>query len=339
MMKAAILREFKQPLTIEDIPKPEPGPDEVLIKVEAAGVCHSDLHIAEGDWPQLAAIVKRPIVLGHEVVGRVVKRGAEVKDLDIGDRVGVPWIYWSCGKCEICKEGNENLCTSQMITGATVDGGFAEFIKAKSSHATSVPASLAPEEAAPLFCAGVTVYRALKKAQIVPGQRAAIFGVGGLGHLAVQIAAAFGAEVWAVDVDDSKLEFASKLGAHRVLNAASSEVVKELRKAGRVHAAVVTSAAKPAYDSAFSSVRQGGTLVVVGLPAEPLTFPAIMMAATETKIIASSVGTREDLRQVLDLAASGKLSSRTQTRPLDQINEVFEDMRKGRITGRVVVKA
>src|SRR5262249_45079163 len=209
MMKAAILREFKQPLTIEDIPKPEPGPDEVLIKVEAAGVCHSDLHIAQGDWPQLAAIVKRPLVLGHEVVGQVVMRGAAVEHPDIGDRVGVPWIYWSCGECEICKEGNENLCTSQMITGGTVDGGFAEFIKAKGSHATRVPSPLAPEEAAPLFCAGVTVYRALKKAQIVPGQRVAIFGVGGLGHLAVQIAVPFGAEVWPVALDDTNPEFPS----------------------------------------------------------------------------------------------------------------------------------
>jgi propanol-preferring alcohol dehydrogenase len=339
MMKAAILREFKQPLSLEDVPKPEPGSDEVLIKIEAAGVCHSDLHIAEGDWPQLAAIVKRPLVLGHEVVGRVVKIGAEVKQLEVGDRVGVPWIYWSCGECEICKEGNENLCPSQKITGATVDGGFAEYIKAKASHATKVPTPLASEEAAPLFCAGVTVYRALKKAQISPGQRAAVFGIGGLGHLAVQIAVAFGAEVWAVDVDDGKLEFASSLGADHVVNATSSEVVKELRKIGRVHAAIVTSAAKAAYDSAFASVRQGGTLVAVGLPAEPLSFPAIMMAATEIKIMASSVGTREDLRQVLEMAASGKLRCKTELRPLEQINDVFEDMRKGRITGRVVVKA
>jgi propanol-preferring alcohol dehydrogenase len=338
-MKAAILREFKQPLNIEDIPRPEPGPGEVLIKIEAAGVCHSDLHIAEGDWPQLAAIVKRPLVLGHEVVGRVVKTGPEVKSLEVGDRVGVPWIYWSCGECEICKDGNENLCPSQIITGGTVDGGFAEFIKAKASHATKVPTPLTSEEAAPLFCAGVTVYRALKRAEIKHGQRTAIFGVGGLGHLALQIAVAFGAEVWAVDVDDHKLEFAKQLGAHHVINAATSEVVKELRKVGRVHTAVVTSAAKAAYDSAFSSVRQGGTLVVVGLPAEPLTFPAVMMAATEIKIIASSVGTREDLRQVLEMAASGTLRCKTETRPLDQINEVFEDMRRGRITGRVVLKA
>lgn len=337
-MKAAILREFKQPLTIEDIATPEPDPDEVIIKIEAAGVCHSDLHIAEGDWPQLAAIVKRPLVLGHEVVGRVIKCGPEVNHLAVGDRVGVPWIYWSCGRCEICKEGNENLCPAQMITGGTVDGGFAEFIKAKASHATRVPPALTSEEAAPLFCAGVTVYRALKKAEIAAGQRIAIFGVGGLGHLAVQIAAAFGAQVWAVDVDDNKLQLASQLGAHYTLNAATSEVVKELRKAGRVHTAVVTSAAKPAYDSAFSSVRQGGTLVAVGLPKEPLTFPAIMMAATEVRIVASSVGTREDLRQVLEMAASGTLRCRTEVRPLSQINQVFEDMRNGNITGRVVVR-
>jgi propanol-preferring alcohol dehydrogenase len=337
-MKAAILREFKQPLTIEDVTTPEPGPDEVLIKIEASGVCHSDLHIAEGDWPQLAAFVKRPLVLGHEAVGRVVKRGSEVKHLEVDDRVGVPWIYWSCGECEICREGNENLCPSQVVTGGTVDGGFAEFMKAKASHAAKVPASLGPEEAAPLFCAGVTVFRALKKANIVGGQRVAIFGVGGLGHLAVQIAAAFGAEVWAIDVDENKLEFARQLGAHHTLNAANSEVVKELRKAGRVHTAVVTSAAKAAYDSAFSSVRQAGSLVVVGLPPEPLTFPAVMMAATEIKIIASSVGTRQDLRQVLDMAASGKLRCHTETRRLDQVNYVLEDMRKGRITGRVVLK-
>src|SRR5262249_22664497 len=190
-------------------------------------------------------------------VGRVVERGAQVDHLNVGDHVGVPWIYWSCGECEICKEGNENLCTSQMITGGTVDGGFAEFIKAKASHATRVPSPLASEEAAPLFCAGVTVYRALNRAQVTAAQRVAIFGVGGLGHLAVQIAAAFGAEVWAIDVDDSKLEFARQLGAHHALNAQRSEVVKELRKTGRVHTAIVTSAAKAAYDAAFSSVRQG----------------------------------------------------------------------------------
>jgi propanol-preferring alcohol dehydrogenase len=336
-MKAAVLHEFKQPLTIEDVSIPAPGPGEILIKVEAAGVCHSDLHLADGDWPQLAAIVKRPLILGHEVVGKVIERGPGVDSPNMGDRVGVAWIHWSCGDCEICREGNENLCPSQIITGATVNGGYAEYIRAKASHVTKVPSALRPDEAAPLFCAGVTVYRAVKKADVKPGQRVAVFGIGGLGHLALQIAQSFGAEVIAVDISDEKLEFARSLGADVTFNAKSAEVVKEIRAMGRVHAAIVTSAAKSAYEMAFPSVRQGGALVVVGLPAEPLCFSPIMMAATEIRIIASSVGTRDDIKEVLELAEAGKVRCHVESRPLEQINSVFEQMQAGRIEGRVVV--
>jgi alcohol dehydrogenase, propanol-preferring len=336
-MKAAVLHEFKQPLKIEEVQTPEPGPGEILIRIEASGVCHSDLHLAEGDWPQLCGIVKRPLILGHEVVGRVSKIGPDVKHLEKGDRVGVPWIHWSCGECEICKEGNENLCPSQTITGATVDGGYAEYIRAKASHAAKVPLGLKPDEAAPLFCAGVTVYRAIKRADIKPGQRVAVFGIGGLGHLALQIARSFGASVIGVDISDEKLRFAESLGADKTFNARSGDVVKEMRALGRVHVAIVTSAAKSAYDLAFASVRQGGTLVVVGLPAEPLTFQAIMMAATEIKIITSSVGTREDLKEVLDLAAAGKVRCHVETRKLHDINQILSEMKEGKISGRVVV--
>lgn len=334
-MKAAVLHEFKEPLKFEDFPKPEPGPDEVLIEVESSGVCHSDLHMAEGDWPQLAAIMKRPIILGHEAVGKVVEKGAQVTHLSVGDRVGVPWIHWSCGKCEICLEGNENLCPNQLVTGGTVHGGHAEFIKARASHALKVPDSIPSDQAAPLFCAGLTVYRAIKKANVKPGQRVAIFGVGGLGHHAVQIAKSFGAEVIAVDVADDKLEFAQSLGADKTVNAAGA--VKAIRGMGRAHAVVVTSGAKAAYDTAFPCVRQDGSLVVVGLPAEQLTFPALLMAATETHIFASSVGTRKDLQEVLELGAAGKLKCRVESRPLEKINEVFDEMRQGRIFGRIVV--
>jgi propanol-preferring alcohol dehydrogenase len=185
-MKAAILHDFKKPLSIEEVERPHPEADEVLIQVEACGACHSDLHVADGDWTQLAGIVKRPLILGHEIAGRVVERGAAVQDLKIGDRVGVPWIYWTCGECEFCREGNENLCSRQKITGVTVDGGYAEFVKAPATHALKIPDGLSALEAAPLFCAGLTVYRALKGAGIVPGQRLAVFGIGGLGHLAVR---------------------------------------------------------------------------------------------------------------------------------------------------------
>jgi propanol-preferring alcohol dehydrogenase len=336
-MKAAILRELKGPLTIEEAVQPKPDAHEVLIEVEACGVCHSDLHIADGDWPQIVPITKRPLILGHEIAGRVVERGASVDHLEVGDRVGVSWVHWTCGECEFCREGNENLCGRQKITGVTVDGGYAEFIKAPASHALKIPDGLSCTDAAPLFCAGVTVYRALKHAKIQPGQRLAVFGVGGLGHLAVQIGQGLGAIVTAIDVSDEKLTHAKSLGASVTLNASTVNVVKELRRAGGVHAALVTSAAKAAYDTAFPCVRPGGMLLVVGLPSESICFPPILMAASEVRIQASSVGTRQDMREVLAMAAAGKIRCQITTRPLAQANEVMAKLREGTIPGRIVL--
>jgi propanol-preferring alcohol dehydrogenase len=336
-MKAALLREFKKPLTIEEVDRPKPGAGEVLIEVEACGVCHSDLHVADGDWTQLAGIVKKPLILGHEIAGRVVEKGAAVRDLRVGDRVGVPWIHWTCGECEFCREGNENLCTGQKITGVTVDGGYAEFVKAPASHALKIPNGLSSVDAAPLFCAGVTVYRALKQAKVMPGQRLAVFGVGGLGHLAVQIGRGLGADVTAIDISDEKLALAKSLGASTVLNAASTNVVKELRGKGGVHVALVASAARAAYDTAFNCVRPTGTLLVVGLPAESICFPPILMASLEVRIQASAVGTRQDLREVLALAAAGKIRCRVGTRPLSEANHALDLLRRGQVSGRIVL--
>src|SRR6202047_4980829 len=211
-MKAAVLHEFKKPLAMEEVERPKIQDDDVLIEVEACGVCHSDLHVAEGDWTQLAGIVKKPVILGHEIAGRVVEKGSGVRNLQIGDRVGVPWVYGTCGACEFCREGNENLCVKQKITGVTVDGGYAEFIKAPASHATKIPDAVSSVQAAPLFCAGVTVYRAIMQAKPQRGQRLAVFGVGGLGHLAIQVAVHLGLEVSAIDVADDKLSLAKSLG-------------------------------------------------------------------------------------------------------------------------------
>jgi propanol-preferring alcohol dehydrogenase len=336
-MKAAILHEFKQPLTIKEVARPKPNAHEVLIEVEACGVCHSDLHVASGDWPQIVPITKKPLILGHEIAGRVVEKGAAVSQLELGDRVGVPWVHWTCGECEFCREGNENRCAKQQITGVTVDGGYAEFVKAPASHALKIPDGLSCVDAAPLFCAGVTVYRALKHAGIQPGQRLAIFGVGGLGHLAVQIGLGLGATVSAIDVSDEKLEHARRLGASVVLNAVSMNVIKELRRAGGAHAALVTSASKAAYDMAFPSVRGGGILLVVGLPSESICFQPIQMAASEVHIQASSVGTRQDMREVLAMAAEGKIHCEVASRPLAQVNEVLEQVREGKVRGRLVL--
>jgi propanol-preferring alcohol dehydrogenase len=336
-MKAAILHEFRQRLAFEDVPRPQLGPGDVLIKVEACGVCHSDLHVAEGDWSQLSAIVKRPLILGHEIAGRVIEKGGEAGELQIGDRVGIPWIHWTCGECEFCREGNENLCSKQKITGVTVDGGYAEFVKAPANHAIKIPDGLSSIDAAPLFCAGVTVLRALKKARLLPGQRLGVFGVGGLGHLAVQIGLGLGAVVTAIDISDEKLALAKSLGASTVVNSASINAVKELRGKGGVHVALVASAARAAYDTAFSCVRPTGTLLVVGLPAENICFPPILMAATEIRVQASAVGTREDVREVLELAAAGKIRCRVGTRPLSEANEALEQLRSGQVSGRLVL--
>ncbi len=336
-MKAAVLHQFKNPLTLEEIDSPKILENEVLIAVEACGVCHSDLHVADGDWKQMAKIVKMPLVLGHEIAGRVVEKGAAVRDLQVGDRVGVPWIHWTCGRCEFCLEGNENLCPKQKITGVTVDGGFAEYVKAPANHALKIPDGLSALEVAPLFCAGVTVYRALRQAKILHGQRLAIFGVGGLGHIAVQIGRAMGAEIVAIDISDEKLAVANSFGASNTLNAASTDVVKELRGRGGVHVALVASAAKAAYDLAFGCVRPTGTLLAVGLPAESVCFAPIMMAASEIRIQASAVGTRQDLREILAMAAAGKVRCLTTARPLAQANEVLGELRQGRVAGRVVL--
>jgi alcohol dehydrogenase, propanol-preferring len=335
-MKAAVLHKLKMPLSLEEVERPSPGENDVLVRVEASGVCHSDLHIIEGDWKQFGGITKLPLVPGHEIAGRVAEVGSAVRDLKPGDRVGVPWIHWTCGECEFCRAGFENLCSKQKITGCTVDGGYAEYIKAPASHATRIPDAISAAEAAPLFCAGVTVYRALKQAQLASGQRLAVFGVGGLGHLAIQVGKHMGAEVTAIDVADDKLALAATLGADRTLNAASTNVAREVRRAGGMHVVLVTAGSKAAYEAAFPCVRPTGCLMVVGLPAE-ICFPPIMMAAGEVRVQASAVGTRQDLAEVLALAAAGKLHCQVATRPLADVNAILDEMRAGKISGRVVL--
>lgn len=336
-MRAAVLREFGQPLSIEEMPRPRSGEGEVLLKIEACGVCHSDLHLASGDWPAFAKLIKRPLVPGHEIVGRVVELGAGSSPDLMGTRVGVAWVFWSCGACSNCKEGRENICQKRSITGVTVDGGYAEFMIAKASHVIPVPASLEPAEAAPLFCAGVTVYRALRNSDVQTGQRVAVFGIGGLGHLAVQVARAMGAEVIAVDVDDAKLALARESGAGQTLNSSILDAGAELRAAGGVHVALVATPAPAAYEAAFASPRAGGAVMIVGLPSVPLTFDAVKLARNESRILTSVVGTRQDVRDTLALAAEGKLRCRVETRPLAQVNEVFDAMKRGALLGRVVL--
>lgn len=338
-MRAAILHEFGQPLSIEDVPVPRPGDGEVLLQIEACGVCHSDLHLISGDWPAFAKLIKRPLIPGHEVVGRVVELGPGVPPKLRGARVGVPWVFWSCGVCSNCVEGRENICQNRAITGVTVNGGYAEFMVAKATHVIAIPESLESAEAAPLFCAGVTVFRALRNAEVKTGQRVAVFGVGGLGHLAVQVARAMGAAVVAVDVDDAKLALARESGAQQTLNSTKQDAAAELRASGGVHLALVATPAKAAYDAAFTVPRAGGAVMIVGLPSEPLTFDAVKLARNESRILTSVVGTRQDVRDTLALADAGKLHCKVEARPLAQINSILNEMRAGTLLGRVVIAA
>lgn len=337
-MRAAVMQGFGQALALTDLPRPQPEADEVLIQVEACGVCHSDLHIIDGDTPGFKAGTKARLIPGHEVVGTVVARGADVTHLALGQRVGVAWLHHACGQCEQCREGLENLCRKGTVTGMTVDGGYAEFMRAKASHALPIPEVLDSAEAAPLFCAGVTSYRALKNAGVKAGQRVAVVGVGGLGHLAVQIAKAFGAEVIALDVAEDKLAKARELGADHAFDARAPETPKAIRALGGAHVVVVTSAARAAYDLAMKCLRPAGTLSVVGLPPEPLSFVALQLVGGEYRIVGSAVGTREDLKATLELAASGRLRCDHEVLPLAQVNDVLDRLRGGRFNGRMVLR-
>ena len=336
-MKAAVLHALAEPLAVEELATPEPGAGEVLIKVAACGVCHSDLHLVRGEWDLLKPITKLPLVPGHEVTGTIAALGEGVEGLAVGDRVGVPWLHYTCGQCEFCLAGRETLCGKQQVTGCTVDGGFAEFIKAKASHTAKLPDNLTFVEAAPLLCAGLTVHRALNDSAVIAGQRIAIFGIGGLGHLAVQLAKARGAEVIAVDVSDDKLELARECGADHTVNAATSQAYKEVKKLGGAHVAMVTSGSKAAYETALRSLRKGGTLSVVGMSPDPISLSTVAMVSGEYRIVASAVGTRTDLREVLQLAAEGKVRCRIETRPFEQADAVLNEMQSGHLLGRVVL--
>lgn len=326
-MHAAILEEYGQPLVVADRPKPTPGPGEVLVRVEACGACHSDVHLADGDWAAMKRAAKLPLILGHEVAGVIESNNA---------RVGIPWLGWSCGGCEYCLHGRESLCQKQRITGVMTDGGYAQYMTAPISHVIRIPDGLSATEAAPLFCAGVTAFKAIKSSGLARGQKVAIFGVGGLGHLAIQIARQMGAVVCAIDVSADKLEMAKECGAHEVIDASSDSPDKALRTWGP-EIAVVTAASGSAYRSAVNGVKRGGTIMVVGMPAQDLQLPVIPIVGGELRILGSAVGTRQDVRDLLALAAKTGIRCHVETQPLDQVNAVFERLRRGDVRGRIVL--
>ncbi|MBB3102131.1 alcohol dehydrogenase AdhP [Azomonas macrocytogenes] len=334
-MKAAVVREFGKPLQIQEVEVPSPGPGQILVKIAASGVCHTDLHAAEGDWPVKPS---PPFIPGHEGVGHVVGVGAGVKHVKEGDRVGIPWLYSACGHCEHCLGGWETLCESQQNTGYSVNGGFAEYALADANFVGHLPDNIDFIEIAPILCAGVTVYKGLKMTDTRPGQWVAISGIGGLGHMAVQYAKAMGLNVAAVDVDDQKLELARHLGAALTVNALEQDPAAYLKKEiGGTHGALVTAVSPKAFAQALGMTRRGGTIALNGLPPGEFSLSIFDMVLNGTTVRGSIVGTRLDLQEALNFAAEGKVKATVHSEPLENINDIFTRMHKGQIEGRIVL--
>ncbi|WP_039238832.1 alcohol dehydrogenase AdhP [Bacillus thermotolerans] len=334
-MKAAVVNEFKQDLEIKNVEKPAPGRGEVLVKIEACGVCHTDLHAAHGDWPVKP---KLPLIPGHEGVGIVEEVGEGVTLLKVGDRVGIPWLYSACGECEYCLKGQETLCPNQENGGYSVDGGYAEYCLAAADYVPKIPEGLDPVEAAPILCAGVTTYKALKVSGAKPGDWVAIYGIGGLGHVALQYAKAMGFNVIAVDIADEKLELAKSLGADEAVNGMKEDPVQAIQNlVGGVQASISVAVTKKAFEQAYLSVKRGGTLVVVGLPNDELPIPIFDTVLNGVTVKGSIVGTRMDMREALEFAAQGKVKAQIETAPLSEINSIFDKMEQGKINGRIVL--
>lgn len=334
-MKAAIVNQFKDKLEIKEVPKPTLEYGEVLVKIEACGVCHTDLHAAHGDWPVKP---KLPLIPGHEGVGIVEEIAEGVTSIKVGDRVGIPWLYSACGECEYCLTGRETLCLDQLNGGYSVDGGYAEYCKAPANYVAKIPDNVDPVEIAPILCAGVTTYKALKVSEAKPGDWVAIYGIGGLGHVALQYAKAMGFNVIAVDIQDEKLELAKELGADITINGMSTDPVQAIQdQVGGVQAAVSVAVTKIAFEQAYKSVKRGGTLVVVGLPHADLPIPIFDTVLNGVTVRGSIVGTRKDMQEAIEFAAQGKVKTKIETAPLDSINEVFDKMEKGQINGRIVL--
>ncbi|OZI77248.1 alcohol dehydrogenase AdhP [Bordetella genomosp. 12] len=336
-MKAAVVREFGKPLVIEDAPIPMPGPGQIQVAIQASGVCHTDLHAAEGDWPVKP---NPPFIPGHEGVGFVSAVGAGVTFVKEGDRVGVPWLYTACGHCRHCLGGWETLCESQQNTGYSVNGGFAEYVVADPNYVGHLPANVGFAEIAPVLCAGVTVYKGLKVTDTKPGDWVAISGIGGLGHMAVQYARAMGLHVVAVDVDDDKLELARRLGAEIAVNArTSADPAAEVKKltSGGVQGVLVTAVSPKAFEQAMGMTARGGTISLNGLPPGDFPLPIFSTVLNGLTVRGSIVGTRLDLQESLEFAADGRVAATISTARLDDINQVFDKMHKGQIEGRIVL--
>ncbi|WP_316188434.1 MULTISPECIES: alcohol dehydrogenase AdhP [unclassified Bradyrhizobium] len=335
-MKAAVVKAFGKPLDIEDVPIPVPGPGELLVRVKACGVCHTDLHAASGDWPVKPV---PPFIPGHEAAGIVAALGPGGTDFKVGDAVGVAWLHDACLRCEYCETGWETLCEHQHNTGYSVNGGFAEYVIASAAFAARLPANVDFARIAPILCAGVTTYKGLKETDARPGEWVVVSGVGGLGHVAIQYAKAMGLKAIGLDIAEDKLKLALEAGAEHAVNALDKDAVAQVIAitGGGAHGVLVTAVSTPAFAQALHMVRRKGTVSLVGLPPGEFPTPIFDVVLKRITVRGSIVGTRRDLDEAIAFAADGKVTAEVTTAPLSEINTVFDRMKAGKIDGRVVL--
>jgi len=335
-MQAAVVEHFGMPLVIQEWNIPTPGAGQILVKTEACGVCHTDLHAAKGDWPSKP---KLPFIPGHEAIGLVAAVGAGVTHVREGDRVGVPWLYSACGHCEYCLTAWETVCAEAKFGGYTQNGGFAEYLLADPDYVARIPRGLGAIQAAPLICAGITTYKGIKEAQCKAGDWIVISGAGGLGHLAIQYARIMGLQVCAVDIDDGKLALAKQLGAALVVNAKHPDAIEAVIKgtSGGAHGVLITAPSLSAFKQGVGMTRKRGTCVLVGLPPGDFPLPLFDVVANCITIRGSFVGNREDMAETLAFAAEGLVKADIELQPLAAINEIFGRLEHGKVAGRVVL--
>lgn len=337
MMRAAVARAFGTPLAIERVSIPEPGPGEVLVKIVATGVCHTDLHAVDGDWPVKPIL---PLIPGHEGVGYVAALGPGVEDLKEGDAVGIPWLHDACGHCEYCETGWETLCEKQRNSGYSVHGTYAEYAIASAPFVGRLPENSDFDALAPILCAGVTSYKGLVETDARPGEWVVISGIGGLGHVAIQYARAMGLHVAALDVAPDKLALAETLGAEVTANVATEDAVARIRDAtgGGAHGVLVTAVSPAAFAQAIACTRRRGTVALVGLPPGDFPTPIFDIVLKRITVRGSIVGTRKDLADALAFAVEGKVKATVAVEPLSAVNQVLDRLRDGKVEGRIVLR-
>ncbi len=334
-MKALKLSAPRGTVSLEDVAKPSPGEGEILIRVEASGLCYTDVHLCDGDWELVDALVKRDLTLGHEAVGVIEALGPGVSGRTLGERVAAPFLRSACGSCAQCRRGEENHCPHVTALGMTHDGSHADYVVAVADFVVPVPDGVAPEQAAPLACAGMSVLGALRNAEVGLGTRLGVIGIGGQGHFAIQLGKIMGATVVAMDLDPAKLELATKLGADQAFCVTEEDALPQLMGLG-LDVVVVTAPSHDAHRLALAVVAHGGTVSLCAVPAGETPISMTTCAFKGLRLLTQAVATRQELVDILGLAAAGRIESHVETRPLSQGPESLAQLRDRAIVGRVV---